>query len=152
MAPEIVRTETVMVAAVRATIPMTEITGFFDRSFTELASALAGQQVEPAGPAYARYFGVPGDTVDVEVGFPVTEPVRTQGEMYPTSLPAGRVVRTVHQGSYDGLSDSWRALWEWIVARGLDPADELWEVYLTEPSPQTDPATLRTELDWPLRS
>jgi effector-binding domain-containing protein len=27
----------------------------------------------------------------------------------------------------------------------------MWEVYLTEPSPDMDPAELRTELFWPLQ-
>jgi hypothetical protein len=26
----------------------------------------------------------------------------------------------------------------------------MWEVYLTEPSPEMDPADLRTELNWPV--
>lgn len=37
------------------------------------------------------------------------------------------------------------------VVRGRVPWSELpalWEVYLTEPSPDMDPADLRTELNW----
>lgn len=148
--PEIIETARVEAAAVRATIPMTEITGFFDRSFTTLAAVLAEQGRPATGPAYARYFGIPGDTVDVEVGFPVAEPVSRSGDVYPTALPAARVAHTVHEGSYEQLSDSWRGLWEWIVAHGHEAADEMWEVYTTEPNPDMDPATLRTDLSWPL--
>lgn len=149
--PEIVDTARVEAAAVRSTIPMTEITGFFDRSFAMLAAVLAEQGRTPSGPAYARYFGIPGDTVDVEVGMPVAEPVRRSGDVYPTALPAARVAHVVHEGSYERLSDSWRGLWEWIVAGGHEAADEMWEIYTTEPSPDVDPTTLRTDLRWPLR-
>ena len=151
MAPEIVDLPEVLTAAVRATIPMTEITGFFDRSFADLAEVLDHQGVSPTGPAYAHYFGEPADTVDVEVGFPVSRAVQREGDVRPSALPASRVVRTVHEGSYDALGDAWRGLWEWIVARGLDAAEDMWEVYLTEPTPQADPASMRTELHWPLR-
>ncbi|MEE6281718.1 GyrI-like domain-containing protein [Georgenia sunbinii] len=151
MTPEIIQLPEVATAAVRDTIPMTELAGFFDRSFGLLATVLAEQGASPTGPAYARYFGLPGDTVDVELGYPVAEVIRRQGEVYAASLAAPRVVRAVHEGSYDQLGDSWRALWEWIVARGLNAADEMWEVYVTEPTPDGDPAAMRTELSWPLR-
>ena len=151
MTPEIVQLPEVATAAVRDTIPMTELRGFFDRSFDLLPAVLAEQGVDPAGPPYARYFGLPGDTVDVELGYPVTETISPQGDIYPAALSAPRIVRAVHEGSYDRLGDSWRAMWEWIVARGLDAADEMWEVYLTEPTPDSDPAAMRTELNWPLQ-
>jgi hypothetical protein len=33
----------------------------------------------------------------------------------------------------------------------LEPAASCWEVYTTEPSPEMDPADLRTQLVWPTR-
>ena len=33
-----------------------------------------------------------------------------------------------------------------VSAQGLRPGDRMGEVYVTEPSPTTDPATLRTDL------
>jgi effector-binding domain-containing protein len=36
----------------------------------------------------------------------------------------------------------------WIGEQDLIPSRVFWEVYLTEPTPDTDPADLRTELDW----
>jgi effector-binding domain-containing protein len=41
---------------------------------------------------------------------------------------------------------------EWLGAQGLSPSDERWEVYVTQPSPEMDPADLRTELYWPVGS
>jgi len=63
-------------------------------------------------------------------------------------LPAGRVARLVHQGGYDQLGASWGRLRSWIDAHGVNPGRDLWEVYVTEPSPHIDPAALRTELNW----
>ena len=39
-------------AVIHRVVPMAEITDFFDRSFTELATALARQGIAPAGPAF----------------------------------------------------------------------------------------------------
>jgi AraC family transcriptional regulator len=38
----------------------------------------------------------------------------------------------------------------WMQAEGLEPADTMWEVYLSDPSRQPDPATWRTEVWWPV--
>ena len=61
---------------------------------------------------------------------------------------AGGSPRLVHEGSFDELGSSWGRLGQWIAAAGLTPGEDMWEVYVTEPSPDMDPADLRTELNW----
>jgi effector-binding domain-containing protein len=58
------------------------------------------------------------------------------------------VARLVHAGGYDQLGEAWGRLGAWIAGQGLTPGADLWEVYVTGPSPDTDPADLRTELFW----
>jgi effector-binding domain-containing protein len=55
----------------------------------------------------------------------------------------------VHHGSYDQLTAAWAQLEAWMREHDLEPAPSSWEVYLTEPSPDMDPADLRTQLVWP---
>ena len=57
---------------------------------------------------------------------------------------------TVHEGSYDGLKDTYARLRAWIEAEGLVAGVGPWESYVTDPSEVTDPAQLRTEVVWPL--
>ena len=135
-------------AVVNGVVPMAEIADFFDRSFSELAKVLDGQGVTPTGPAFARYAGPPGETADVEVGFPVQDLVSPEGGVQQSSLPAGRVARLVHAGGYDQLGDTWGRLEAWMAEQGLTPGADLWESYVTEPNPEMDPADLRTELFW----
>ena len=71
-----------------------------------------------------------------------------QGGVHPGVLPAGRVAHVVHAGSYDRLGETWGLLGAWIAEQGLTPGAELWEVYMTEPTPDMDPSALRTELFW----
>ena len=54
----------------------------------------------------------------------------------------------MHQGGFDGLGASWARLGSWIESQGLSATDDRWEVYVTQPTPETDPQTLRTELNW----
>ncbi|WCO65496.1 GyrI-like domain-containing protein [Iamia majanohamensis] len=150
--PSLIDTDEVTTAVVHGVVPMAEIVAFFDSSFSEVAAALADQGIAPAGPAFARYAGPPGATADLEVGFPTHDPVSPHGEVRPGSLPAARVARTVHAGGFDGLGEAWASLGAWIDAQGLTPGPDLWEVYVTEPTPDMDPADLRTELSWTVRS
>lgn len=146
--PQLVEVAEQPTAVIRARVPMAELAAHFDRAFGTIAAALARQGVAPAGAAFARYAGPPTDVADLEVGFPVGTPIEADGDVVPSSLPAGTVARTVHAGGYDQLGDAWGSLAAWIDEQGRAPADDLWEVYVTEPSPEMDPADLRTELTW----
>lgn len=69
----------------------------------------------------------------------------------PSSLPGGRIARLIHLGAFDGLGTSWEQLVAWVYEHGMQPGEVFWEVYLTEPAPDMDPAELRTELNLPIR-
>ena len=148
--PALVDVDQVATAVIRGVVDMGEIASFFDESFSRLAPTVATQGVAVVGPAFALYHGTPGAVADLEVGFPTDGNIDADGDVVASVLPGGRVARLVHVGSFDQLGSSWQRLEEWIVAHGLRPGADLWEVYVTEPSPDMDPADLRTELNWPV--
>ena len=145
--PELVEHDQQVTAVVKGVVPMTELPSFFDRSFGALARVLADQGVAPRSAAFALYRGAPTDVAELEVGFVTEGPVTPTDDVAISSLPAGRVARAVHAGSFDGLGEAWGALMGQVAAAGMTPGDTMWEVYLTEPSPDMDPADLRTELN-----
>lgn len=148
--PELVQVAESTTAVIADVVEMAGLRDFFDRSFSKLPEVLAEQAVAITGPAFARYHGPPGQRVDLEVGFATDRRVRADDLVRPSSLPAGRVVRLVHHGSYDELAAAWERLRSWMNEHGFTPGDALWEVYVTEPSPDMDPAELHTELNWAL--
>ncbi len=148
--PEIVETDEVTAAVVAGVVPMAELPAFFDRAFNAIAHAVADQGRTITGPAYARYHGPPAETADLEVGFPIDAPVEATGDVMAGALPSGTVARSVHAGSYDTLGESWDRLAAWIGDQGHTPGTEIWEVYLTEPTPEMNPADLLTQLNWTL--
>ena len=149
--PEIVDVPEITTAVIRAVVPMSELAGFFDRSFGTLAGTISQQGVAIVGPAFALYHRPPEETADLEIGFATGRAVDADGDVEPSSLGGCRVARTVHAGAYDQLGAAWGRLQSWIAEQGgLTPGQSLWEVYVTEPSPEMDPADLRTELNWSL--
>ena len=147
-APEIVEVDAAATAVISDVVPMAEVAQFFDRAFSTLPVALAEQGVTPLGAAFALYHSLPGDTLDLSVGFPTDRDVEPTGEVHPSRLPAGHVARLVHHGSFEELGASWERLRTWIDETGRSAGGVLWEVYLTQPTPEMDPAELRTELNW----
>lgn len=147
-APELVELTEQPTVVVRGRVPMAELPAFFDRSFGSLGEWLGRHDIAPTGPAFARYDGPPAEVADLEVGFPVGSAIEPDGDIEAGTLPAGTAARTVHAGGYEGLGEAWGALARWIADAGRAPGPALWEVYVTEPSPDMDPADLRTELVW----
>ena len=102
------------------------------------------------GPAFSMYHDHPGETTDVEVGYRTDRAIEPTGVARPGTLPGGRIARVVHQGAYDELPAAWDQLSIWMDDRGLGFGMPFWEVYLTEPTPEMDPAELRTEPNLPV--
>jgi effector-binding domain-containing protein len=146
--PAVVTVEPVTTAVIRRVVAMDRIGEFFDSAFRSIAATATGQDAAIAGPAFALYHSMPTHEVDLEVGFRTLRAVRVDGDVTAGSLPGGRVARAVHAGGYDGLGAAWQQLGAWIGEQGGAPGAVFWEVYVTEPNPQMDPADLRTELNW----
>ena len=150
--PTVLSVPEVPTAVVRATNhPMSEVASLFDGTFSALFPALAAAGVAPVGPAFSLHHRMPTDTSDLEVGIPIDRPLEAPIEaggvlIEPSSLPTGDVATRSYLGGYDGLGEAWGAFMASVVAAGRAPAFPFWEVYVTEPTPDADPATLRTDL------
>jgi effector-binding domain-containing protein len=136
-------------ASVRETVRRDDLTDALGRMYQEVSAALARQGVPAGGPRFARYHSF-GETMDLEAGMHVSVPIRPEGKVVPGSLPAGPAARTVHVGSYETLEDTYAAIAAWQERGGRSPSGGPWEVYLTDPSSEPDPARWRTEVLWPL--
>jgi effector-binding domain-containing protein len=148
--PEVVILDPATTATIRDVVPIDELPAFFDRAFSTLAERISAQGIAITGPAFSLYHDHPSDTADVEVGFPTDRTIDPSGGVEPGSLPGGHVARVVHEGGYDELAAAWDRLGEWMSDHGLSFRMPFWEVYLTEPSPEMDPADLRTQLNHPV--
>lgn len=146
-------------AVVRAEgVPMATIAGLFDAVFGQAFPVAFEQGLVPSGAAFALYTRIgeePEGVADVAIGFPVAQPLAkpiAAGDLTvePSELPAGEVAVVSHVGAYDGLGEAWGHLMSEIRSSGRAPEIPFWEAYVTEPTPDMDPATLRTDLYCPV--
>lgn len=141
--PTLLTIEPEPTAVVRHTgVTIGDLPALFDAAYPAVAASGAA----PIGPAFAIYHGDPSKVFDIEIGFPVAEPLGSvPGAVVPSTLPPGPALALSHQGSYDTLPAGWDRLMAEARSRGLTPLGWL-EVYVTEPTPDLDPATLRSDL------
>lgn len=135
----------------RTSLPVAEMVSFMDGSFNALGSAMQAGVFAPIGPAFSRYNSAFGETVDIEAGFPVAEPLTREhaaGDItvVASELPAGLLATAKYRGAYDGLGDAWGEFLEAVKTEGYELLLPYWEAYDTEPTPETDPADLITGL------
>jgi effector-binding domain-containing protein len=88
------------------------------------------------------------DVPHVEVGVELDQPVRIDGRVIRSALPAGEVAMTVHRGPYEALGSAHHAVLEWCAEHGFRPAGPRWEIYGHW---HEDPAQLQTEIYYLLR-
>lgn len=133
-------------AVVRSSVPISAIPSLFGRALPAVSRVLAAQHVQPVGPPFAKYLGPPGDTVDLEIGFPVSRPVNPAGDVIASTLPAAPAVHGTHVGPYEDLHRTYDEMFAWMKKQDLEPDTVMWEVYLSDPSAEPDPAAWRTEV------
>lgn len=141
-------------------VPQSQMKTFYDHAFEAVFASIQQAGLHRAGPAYALYtaMGQGEDPhYDLEIGVPVNGEIDGSIELpdletvFGSELPECKAATYRYTGSYDGLSQAWADFMVAIEARGLKTGQPRWEVYVTEPTPQTDPAELVTELYCALR-
>ena len=135
-------------AAIHAEVPMAELPSLFDRGYRAIAEAVAAAGRTIVAPPFGFYPRMPGETVEVWLGFPIDAPIEAAGEVEPFELPGGRAVSGEHVGPFDTLTETYEALARWADEQGLTLAGAVWETYVTDPSAEPDPNRWHTAITW----
>ncbi|HET8988820.1 MAG TPA: GyrI-like domain-containing protein [Humibacillus sp.] len=136
-------------AVVHEQVPMAELKDFFARAYEAAMHVIRTQRTVPVGPPFGAYHGPPGETVDIEAGFPVATPIEDAEGVVASTLPGGPAVEAVHVGPYETMVGTYGEVEAWMADRDLRPGPVMWESYLTDPADEPDPATWRTLIVWP---
>lgn len=146
---EVREVKTQATAVIRFRVPQEEIGTKLAEVLPAVYAYVTAQGVTPGTP-FSRYFGTEAGLVDMEAGLRVAQPVSGEGEIRPGELPGCRVASTWHAGPYEELPAAHRALEAWVEAHAEVPAGGVWELYVTDPGREPDPAKWRTRVELPL--
>lgn len=135
----------------RTIVPVEAIPAFLGKAFGAVAEHIGAHDADFAGPPFARYLPVSDDfrAFEIEAGFPVTPAIAGEGEIEASTLPGGEVATVTHTGPYDAMRPTYQAITDWLGAHQATPLGAPWEVYLSDPDDEPDPAVWRTDIVQP---
>ena len=139
------------ILGIRTSAKMQDLPELLGAHFGEVYGYVTQIGQQPAGMPFSRYHSMDGESVDIECGIPINAPLDGTDRVRPGELPGGIVATVIHKGPYEGLPQTWSALFEWLGAQGLKPGGAPWEVYLTDPGAEPDSSKWRTQIFFPVQ-
>jgi effector-binding domain-containing protein len=123
----------------------------------EVMQWLKQQGASPSGAPFIRYNCIDMSAkLDIELGWPVAAPMQGNGRVISGTLPSGNYATLLYTGDYSGLMDANRVLVEWAQKNGVnwdrwdspkgDAFRSRYELYITDPGDEPDPAKWETEV------
>jgi effector-binding domain-containing protein len=138
-------------ASIRLRTPVAQLKEELGKAYGEIGMLLGQQSTGPSGPPFAVYHNMDMNDLDVEIGFPVAHPIRAEGRMKASVLPAGPTAVAVHKGPYEAMEQAYKDLMGFIQKHAAEAQGLCYEVYLNDPQ-STKPEDLLTEINFPLKA
>ena len=105
---------------------------------------------KPSGPAFAAYYNMDMENLDVEMGFLVAKPIDAKSEIKTSEIAAGKQVSYLYKGPYNGMEPVYNAMMQWINENGCTPTGVAYEFYYNSPL-EVPESELLTKIVFPLR-
>jgi len=102
-----------------------------------------------SSPAAVREANEKG-TAEVEVAWPVNEPVKGTTQITAYVLPGGQMAHVIHKGPYETCEPTYLALFAWIEEKGLTICGPIREMYPNDPR-GVPPEEIITDIYVPVR-
>ena len=144
------RREATLVISKRLPVRLSEIGSVLGTAFGEVYGYLGAHGIEPAGPPFVIYHGVPeaDDPFEVEICAPVARATEAPTGWQIQELPAGTFATLLHVGPYDSVATAYGTMTTWLSAHHLVVLGPPREVYLSEAG--TPPEQVKTIIEFPV--
>jgi len=144
------KVEPMQIASIREVVP-----GYADsgRLYGELYAYLGKAGVSPSGPPIVILYDheYKEKDVDVEAAVPVSREITESGRIKVSELPGVlQMACVLYKGGYEGISEAYQALMDWIENNGFAIAGNSREVYVQGPGQTQDTQSYVTEVQFPV--
>jgi len=119
-------------------------------AYQRIGMYLGSKQLTPVGPPYVGYHNEDMSDLDIEIGFPVAEPLEGEGEFEGGAIPGGQFATTIHTGPYAKFEEAYKRLTDWIEGQSLQASGSCYEIYLNDPGDTPEDA-LQTLILFPIK-
>lgn len=138
------------VMSIRTRTSVDKLPEVMGATYGKLMGYLGEHGVYPASAPFAAYYNMDMQDLDVEMGFPVAQPLPERDPIQPGEIPAGRAAVTVHTGPYEDFGKAYDALQQFMDEQGVEGTGVAYEFYLNDPT-DTPPSELQTQIVLPLK-
>jgi effector-binding domain-containing protein len=145
---EIQEQATLPTLAIRFKAPVQELPKHFERVYGAIIRYLGELNEEHTGAAFAAYYNMDMQNLDIEAGFPVSKPVPAKGEVQASEIPGGTFAVCHYTGPYNEVGPAYEALTQFAKDKGYEPSGVAHEWYLN--GPDVPPQDLKTDIAFPV--
>ena len=136
--------------SIRTRTAVQELPNVMHKAFGAIVQYLGEIGELQDSPAYAAYYNMDMQNLDVEIGFPVSKDLPGKNDIKASNIPAGKYASCVFTGPYSDIEPAYTTLSRWINEKGYDVTGIAYELYLNDPD-VTPPNELKTEILFPLK-
>lgn len=138
------------VLAITEVLPLDSLHIFFEKAYNQIAEIATREGLDLVGAVGSIYPGEEWDPARIEVTafIPVSGAARPREYL---TLPGGRFAVARHEGDYETIWETYRAVGAWLATHAETTDHRIREHYLVGVGDTPDPADYVTEIYWPLR-
>jgi effector-binding domain-containing protein len=138
------------VLSIRTRAAVGDLPREFDRAYGLIAQYLEELDEKTEGPAFAAYYNMDMEDLDLEIGFLVPKPIPGKGAILESKIPGGKQASYLYKGPYSGMEPVYDALAVWVAEQGLTPTGASYEFYYNSPD-EVPESELLTKIIFPLK-
>ncbi|MCX5780858.1 MAG: GyrI-like domain-containing protein, partial [Firmicutes bacterium] len=120
--------------AIRTRTPAANLPQELGKAYGAIYQYLLEIGQKPTGAAYAAYYNMDMQDLDVEMGFIVEKPIEGRGEIKASEIPGDKQVSCMYKGPYNQMEPVYKAMMEWMAVNQYIPTGVAYELYFNDPS------------------
>jgi len=137
--------------SIRTRTPVTQLPRELGKNYGTIYQYMLEIGAEPGEAAYAAYYNMDMNDLDVEMGFLTAKPQAGRGEIQSSEIPGGKQVSTLYKGPYNQMEPVYKAITEWMADNNYIPTGIAYELYYNDPN-QVPESELLTKIVFPIKA
>lgn len=130
---EIVETSAQPALSVRAVTSVDKLPQELGKAYNAIIAYLAELGEQPVDAAFAAYYNMDMEKLEVEMGFPVGRELAGKGEIIASHIPGGKKAVCLYKGPYKEMVPTYEAMSQWMNENSLQPTGVVYEFYFNSP-------------------
>lgn len=137
--------------AVRTHTPVAQLPQLLGQTYDLIYQYMLEIGERPIEAAYAAYYNMDMNDLDVEIGFVAAKPLPGKGDIISSEIPEGKRASVMYKGPYSQMEPVYQAFNEWMAVNNHTPTGIVYELYYNDPS-QVPESELLTKIVFPLKA